>query len=129
MSLLTLRRRTTTEQQGQPTTPDDQRPLAQEEHGSDAALPSSAIGDVRWRQSVRIAGRVRSVRVRPWADVATLECTLVDDSGGITIVFLGRRKIPGIHPGCRLAVEGVAGDHHDRLAILNPVYLLQAPDR
>lgn len=33
----------------------------------------SAIGDVRWRHSVRVSGRVRSVRVQPWADVPTLE--------------------------------------------------------
>lgn len=84
----------------------------------------SPIADVKWRQSVRVSGRVRSVRIRPWADVATLECTLVDDTGGITVVFLGRRKIAGIHPGTRMTVEGVAGAHHEKLAMLNPDYSL-----
>lgn len=73
---------------------------------------------------MRVTGRVRSVRVQPWADVPTLECTLVDDTGGLTVVFLGRRKVAGIHPGTRMTVEGVTGAHHDKLAILNPEYAL-----
>ena len=87
----------------------------------------SPIGDARWRESVRVTGRVRSVRVQPWADVPTLECTLVDETGGITVVFLGRRKIAGIQPGSRMTVEGVAGAHQERLALLNPDYTLFEP--
>ena len=64
------------------------------------------------------------MRVQPWADVPALECTLVDPTGGLTVVFLGRRKIGGIHPGTRLMVEGVVGDHHEKLAMLNPTYML-----
>ncbi|MGH9165082.1 MAG: hypothetical protein ACRDZW_06160 [Acidimicrobiales bacterium] len=70
---------------------------------------------------------MRSVRVQPWADVAALECTLVDDTGGITVVFLGRRQIAGVHPGARMRVEGVAGSHHHKLAMLNPDYALIEP--
>ena len=44
--------------------------------------------------------------------------------GGIGVVFLGRRRVPGIGPGTILAVEGMAGAYHDRLAILNPDYEL-----
>ncbi len=80
------------------------------------------IADVRWRTRVRVTGRVRSVRVQPRVGVPTLECTLVDATGGIGVVFLGRRKVAGIHPGTLLAVEGMAGSYHDRLAILNPDY-------
>ncbi len=82
------------------------------------------IADVAWRQRTRVSGRVRSVTVRPWADVATLECTLVDDTGGITVVFLGRRHVGGIKPGTRMTVEGMVGDHARKLAILNPEYIL-----
>ena len=84
--------------------------------------PVRTIGSVTWRTRVRVTGRVRSVRVQPRAGVPTLECTLVDATGGIGVVFLGRRRVAGIHPGTRLAVEGMAGSYHDRLAILNPVY-------
>ncbi len=64
------------------------------------------------------------MRVQPWADVPALECTLVDGSGGLTVVFLGRRKVGGVRPGTRLMVEGIVGDHHGKLAMLNPDYTL-----
>ena len=84
------------------------------------------IASAEWRHRARVAGRVRSVRVQPWAGVPTLECTLVDDTGGISVVFLGRRHVPGIRPGTRMVVEGMVGDHAGRLAILNPDYRLLA---
>jgi hypothetical protein len=84
------------------------------------------IGSVTWRQSVSIEGRVRTVRIQPVADTATLECILEDDTGAISLVFLGRRKIPGIDIGTRLRAQGIAGEHRGRLAILNPVYQLLA---
>ncbi len=84
------------------------------------------IGDVRWRQRARVAGRVRSIRVQPWGGVPTLECTLIDDTGGIEVVFLGRREVAGIRPGSRLVAEGILGAHHGRLALLNPDYELEA---
>ena len=125
MSLLTRHLRTTTDaaedswprQSGKP-------PLTPEPIRDDGC---QAIGEVRWRQPVCVAGRVRSVRVAPWADVPTLECTLVDSTGGITLVFLGRRHIAGIHPGTRMRIEGTATTHNNRLAILNPTYTLQPP--
>jgi hypothetical protein len=86
------------------------------------------IGETHWRQQARVAGRVRSVRVQPWSGVATLECVLRDETGGIVLVFLGRREVAGIRPGARLVAEGMIGEHHGRLAILNPVYDLAAVD-
>jgi len=89
------------------------------------APPSGVpIGSVRFRQHVRIEGKVRSLRVQPRAEVPTLECVLVDDTGAISIVFLGRRAIAGIDVGVRLRVEGTAGESRGRLALLNPVYEL-----
>ena len=76
---------------------------------------------------MRVGGRVRSVRVQPLANVPTLECTLVDATGGITVVFLGRRRVPGVRLGSRMIVEGRAGSHHGKLAVLNPDYTLLGP--
>jgi RecG-like helicase len=90
-------------------------------HGPDV-MP---IGEVAWRKHVRVAGKVRSVRIQPWSGVATLECILVDGTGGISVVFLGRRRIAGIHPGSKLTVEGTVGEHAGRLAILNPDYEIE----
>ena len=84
------------------------------------------IREVQWRQRVRVAGRVKSVRVQPRAGTANLECVLADDTGRLTLVFQGRRRIPGIQPGARLVVEGMVGDWAHRQAILNPDYELVA---
>jgi len=84
------------------------------------------IGEAQWRNRVRVAGRVRSVRVQPRAGTSNLECVLVDDTGKLLLVFQGRRRIPGIQPGARLVVEGMVGDWARRQAILNPDYQLIA---
>jgi hypothetical protein len=89
------------------------------------AADCTPIGEVRFRQRVQVRGRVRSVRVRPWADVPSLELVLVDGTGGITAVFLGRRSVPGIGPGSVMAIEGMVGSQGNRLAILNPHYDLR----
>ena len=87
------------------------------------------ISGVRHRQHVLVGGRVHAVRVQPWSGVATLEMTLVDRTGAITIVFLGRRHLPGVGTGTRLVVQGVVGEHQGRLAILNPTYdILPGPE-
>ncbi len=88
---------------------------------------TTPIGRVEWRQRVRIAGRVNSVRTQPRAGNANLECVLADGTGKILLVFQGRRQIAGIEPGARLVVEGMVGDWARRQAILNPSYeLVQA---
>jgi hypothetical protein len=84
------------------------------------------IGQAQWRHRVRVAGRVKSVRVQPRAGTSNLECVLADDSGKLLLVFQGRRRIPGIQPGARLVVEGMVGDWARRQAILNPDYELIA---
>jgi hypothetical protein len=71
---------------------------------------------------------VRTVRVQPPAGTATLECVVQDDTGAMSLVFLGRSKIPGIEVGSRVRAEGVAGEHRGRLAIFNPVYQLLTTD-
>ncbi len=92
---------------------------------TDVAPRLQHIGEVRWRKSVRVRGRVRDLRVRPTAGAAaSLECTLVDDTGGITLVFLGRRHIGGITLGRVMEVEGMVSENRVRLVILNPRYTL-----
>jgi len=87
------------------------------------------VGDVRWRDISTIEGTIRSLRVRLWADsVPSLECTVLDESGGIELVFLGRQRLGGVHLGAGIRAFGRVGAHHGRLAILNPVYELLAPE-
>ena len=80
------------------------------------------IANVEFRQTVRIAGRIHTLRVQPHGGVSSLECTVVDETGGISLVFLGRRSIPGIKVGARITAEGTAGQDRGHLAILNPIF-------
>jgi amino acid transporter len=89
--------------------------------GPEVTVP---IGTLTWRQPVQVEGRVRTLRVQPLGGATTLECILEDDTGAVSLVFLGRSKVPGLDIGTRLRARGIAGDHRGRLAILNPVYQL-----
>src|SRR5205814_1830260 len=62
------------------------------------------IASATYRQRSRFAGRVQTMRVQSLSGVASLELRLVDPSGSITIVFTGRRSIPGVKIGSRLIV-------------------------
>ena len=102
---------------------DGAAPAAPVQPNADGTLP---IGSVEHRQRVMVSGRIRALRVQPWSGVPALECTLADDSGGIAVVFLGRREVPGINVGVKLKAQGVIGEHHGQLAMLNPVYEILA---
>jgi hypothetical protein len=84
------------------------------------------IAEVRYRERAFIRGRVRSLRVRPWGDSPTLEVVVVDETGGMTLVFLARRQLAGVRLGTVLTAEGMVGAHQRRLAMLNPVYELES---
>jgi RecG-like helicase len=97
--------------------------------GSRALVGVTPIADTVWRSNVRVAGRVKGVRVQPWAEkIASLEITLADSTGGLTIVFLGRRHIGGIALGAHMVVEGMVTEVRHQLTIINPAYEL-LPDR
>jgi len=86
---------------------------------------TTPIGSVRWRQQVRVHGRIQAVRIEPLAGSPSLECTLVDETGGVSVVFFGRRHIEGVAIGSMLTASGMAIEHRGRLAIVNPVYELR----
>lgn len=99
-------------------------------HELDRATVAKPIGDCRWRQRVRVRGRIRALRVQPWAGgIATLEATLVDATGGLTVIFMGRPRIAGLRLGAWIEVEGMVLENRGQLAIMNPEYsLLPDPD-
>jgi len=86
---------------------------------------STPITDVRFRQRVKVHGRIQALRVEPLAGSPSLECTLTDGSGTVSVVFFGRRKIDGVAIGAELTVEGMVIKHRGRLAIVNPIYELR----
>ncbi|NUR26472.1 MAG: amino acid permease [Catenulispora sp.] len=91
---------------------------------SDTPTELRPITSVRWRERAAVEGRVRSVSVSPVKGSPVLEAELYDASGGITLVFYGRRSIPGIEPGARMRVEGMVGEMEGHLAMANPTYRL-----
>jgi amino acid transporter len=93
---------------------------------ADLGTATVPIADAHWRQRVRVTGTVSALRVQPVSGTSTLECTITDDTGGISVLFLGRRTIAGIDIGTCITVEGMVVDHHGRLAIMNPVYEINA---
>ena len=42
--------------------------------------------------------------------------------GQVVAVFLGRRKIAGLSPGRKVAVQGVIGSDGKRAIVFNPIY-------
>jgi len=87
---------------------------------------TAPIGDLIARQRSKVAGRIRSVRVQPGPSATNLECVVTDDTGDVTVVFLGRRTVPGIEAGARLVVEGMVSERDEHFSMLNPDYELVA---
>ena len=71
---------------------------------------------------------MRSVRVSPISGSPALMAELCDATGGVTLVFYGRRAIPGLEPGAPMRAEGMLGEHNGHLAMANPTYLLLPQD-
>ncbi|MHB8294202.1 MAG: amino acid permease [Acidimicrobiales bacterium] len=87
---------------------------------------AAPIGSLQWRQRAKVAGRVASVQVQPFGGSRVLTCTVQDGTGGITLMFT-RPSVAGIGTGGRVSIEGMVGEHHGRLAMLNPQVEVLAP--
>jgi RecG-like helicase len=82
------------------------------------------IADAPDRERVRIEGTLHTVTLRPRGGVPALEAELDDGTGVITLVWLGRRRIVGVGPGRRIAVEGRIGRQDGHRVLYNPRYEL-----
>jgi hypothetical protein len=85
--------------------------------------PIASHGD---RDLVTLHGSLATVTLRPRGGVLALEAELYDGSGTVTLVWLGRRQIPGIGPGRQLTVHGRLGCADGRKVLFNPRYELAA---
>jgi amino acid transporter len=88
---------------------------------------SIQLGEVPARTKVTVVGRVHAVRVQPWGGAPSVEATIKDGTGELTLVFLGRREVGGVRPGVLMTAEGVVGTNRNRAVMLNPVYGLMSP--
>lgn len=95
-----------------------------------AAIAEGAVpaAECRDGQDVLIAGFIRSVTTRARSGGSSLEVDVYDGSGTVTLVFIGRRHIPGIEAGRSLRASGRVVMQENRTIIFNPRYeLLPAP--
>lgn len=76
------------------------------------------------RREACVCGTVRSVTLRPRAGVPALVAELYDGTGTLTVVWLGRRQIPGICAGRRLRVHGRVAQRDGKPVVFNPSYEL-----
>ena len=89
-----------------------------------AAVGADKVSACRERDSVCIAGTIRSVTLKTVAGSPSLEAEVYDGSGSVVAIFLGRRRIPGIEAGRSIKLTGrlTMQEHHQ--TIFNPRYEL-----
>ncbi|CAN2228599.1 PotE Amino acid transporters [Candidatus Nanopelagicaceae bacterium] len=90
-------------------------------HYADDVTP---IEKVEWRKRSKVHGRVTSISTAPRGSAPMLQVEVWDETGGITLNFLGRREIAGLEVGMEMRAEGMVGEEDGQLTILNPSYEL-----
>ena len=90
-------------------------------HYADDVTP---IKKVEWRKRSKVHGRVTSISTAPRGSAPMLQVEVWDETGGITLNFLGRREIAGLEVGMEMRAEGMVGEEEGQLTILNPSYEL-----
>jgi hypothetical protein len=96
----------------------------------DLSRKAEAVGavkacDGKSGEEVTVLGRLRSVELCPRDAAATLEAELYDGTEGVTLVWLGRRRIAGIEPGRTIKARGRIAVRDGRKVLYNPYYELQ----
>jgi RecG-like helicase len=76
-------------------------------------------------EEVTMLGRLRSVAVSPKSAEASLEAELFDGTEAVTLVWIGRRHIPGIEAGRTVRVRGRLAERNGAKVLYNPHYELQ----
>ena len=110
----------------QKLTADDQTIDAEALQSDVATSGCEPLSACRKGEVVTVTGRLKSVVYTPRETVPTLEAELFDGSGSVTLVWLGRRRIPGIEPGRSLTARGRFAAFDGRRVIYNPWYELGA---
>lgn len=87
------------------------------------AIPGTVrIADAPLRQHVKLAGVVRRITVRPLEGNESLEALLYDGTGEVTVVWMGRRSIPGLRLGTRIVVDGLLAEQRGDRRLVNPSF-------
>ena len=74
------------------------------------------------RHRAHIRGHVTAIRNAAANSTAHVEIEVWDETGGITLQFIGRREVTGLEVGSTICAEGMVGESDGTLVILNPSY-------
>jgi hypothetical protein len=74
----------------QKTVPVDVEPVS---HYAENLTP---IGKIEWRKRAQVQGRVTSIKTAPRGSAPVLQVEIWDETGGVSLQFLGRREIEGL---------------------------------
>ncbi len=85
---------------------------------------TTSVVDLVPRSRTVVSGVLRSVVLRPAAQVQAVEAELYDGSGSLSLIWLGRRRIAGIEPGRHVLVEGRVAQVRGERRMFNPRYEL-----
>lgn len=90
------------------------------------AAGAKLISDVGDRELAQLRGTITVLTMKPRSGTPWLEAEFSDGSGTVTLIWMGRRSIPGVVAGRELTVSGRVSyvDGHRRL--YNPMYELIA---
>jgi hypothetical protein len=91
-----------------------------------APQPLRPIASLTRGERATVAGRVRSIEIRPAEQNTVLAYEIQDPTGHLTALFYGRSHIAGVYCGSRLRLRGRVGVENGQPVMTNPAYELLA---
>ena len=99
---------------------------AQERQRLVAESGATRISAARDRERVTLRGFVTALTMEPRGGTPWLEATFSDGSEAITLIWMGRREIPGVTAGREMSIEGRVMVVDGERRMYNPRYNLIA---
>jgi RecG-like helicase len=88
------------------------------------ASGATTIAQVADRQRATLRGTIGMLTLRPRSGTPWLEAEFTDGSGSLTLIWMGRREIPGVVAGRDLRVTGRVSWVDGQRRMYNPNYEL-----
>jgi hypothetical protein len=85
----------------------------------------TVIADLRPQCRAAVYGMIRSAGTVIVGSGLAYHFTLVDGSGELDVLFLGRSHMAGLQPSTRIIAEGTVGSYDGKLALWNPRYAIE----
>lgn len=85
---------------------------------------AETVADCHDRQRATLRGRISALTLRPRSGTPWLEAEFTDGSGVVTLIWMGRREIPGVVAGRHVEVTGRVSWVDGERRLYNPYYKL-----